>query len=244
MRVKVKAKAFISKYLLPSKHKEASLDVNMLASMPLQDFIAAIDEIDVLNDSGSKIESILLACEQSNGNDKLQYCFEHYRIKANAFDGNGVDLLSHFAHRGQHKAVSLSLEQLEATVVANSTGENALFYAVLGGHQKCVELLLNSKFNPDDCDARGRDLVFYALTANNPQILKLVLDSNKFNPTKMDVDGHTALDCAEYAGINSKCVDLLRTKITDDLNSAPPVYNDFADSEMIGVEALVEVEAV
>ncbi|GMF19624.1 unnamed protein product [Phytophthora fragariaefolia] len=113
------------------------------------------------------------------------------------------------AEAGNARVVKRWVHSTDRNVDARSA-ENltALHYAVRGGHNECVRLLLTANADPNAADERCITPLHLAAIGGHALCVKLLLDHHA-DPFREDVDHHTPLFIAEQSG-NIGCARLLQ----------------------------------
>jgi len=135
---------------------------------------------------------------------------------------------------GLHGVAFLGIVEIVATVLemkewninaADCMGNTALMWAVRGGHEAVVKVLLEQEgVDPDHVDHEyGRTALIWAIIAGHEGVVKMLLGQGDVNPNKTDTEyGRTPLSWAAESGHKGIVLMLLER---EDINP------DYADAE-------------
>ncbi|KAL6636953.1 hypothetical protein ACP70R_024525 [Stipagrostis hirtigluma subsp. patula] len=181
------------------------------------------DALDRL-DSGQLDQNNPLAMTNKAGNNPLHEAVRHRRSTAalalldadprlgHDLNGRRESPLDMAAREGLVNVVQKIVDHswVEAEYVP-PVGGSALHQAVLGGHTKIVEILLEK--HPqllDLTDANGNTALHYAAQKNNSKLVELLLDRDKKLAYKRNSDGQSPLHVAAHYGTADAMRALLR----------------------------------
>lgn len=102
----------------------------------------------------------------------------------------------HAAENGRHELLRILAQQKGGFDFNRlSEGRTPLIAAVLNNQQKCVEVLLELKADPNICDENGVPAIMHAVIDNNRAIARLLM-KNGANPKLQDRTGRDAASCS------------------------------------------------